>query len=131
MPSDLKKKRDQKKKEALKAKGGAKKGVKPDDVVNGSGDVEKETATNGVAKNGTEEFQGMIFSVNKSLLLCSFQILYIISDELSEKLQNELLLGAEQRAVTGVRGIHPRSRDIKIDNLSITFHGTVLIEVKF
>jgi ATP-binding cassette subfamily F protein 2 len=42
-------------------------------------------------------------------------------------LEQEAKLSAEARACTGVLGIHPRSRDVKIDNLSITFHGCELI----
>jgi ATP-binding cassette subfamily F protein 2 len=36
-------------------------------------------------------------------------------------------LNAESRACTGVLSIHPRSRDIKIDGFSITFHGVELM----
>ncbi|MCL4128825.1 UNVERIFIED_CONTAM: hypothetical protein GTU68_017517 [Idotea baltica] len=37
-------------------------------------------------------------------------------------------LAAEARSCTGVLGVHPRSRDIKIDNFSITFHGTEMLQ---
>ena len=30
--------------------------------------------------------------------------------------------------MTGVLGVHPKSRDIKIDNMSITFHGCELLQ---
>ena len=42
-------------------------------------------------------------------------------------MEEEAKLSAEARAVTGVLGVHPKSRDIKIDNLSITFHGFELL----
>ena len=39
-----------------------------------------------------------------------------------------LNLAAEQRAVTGVLASHAESRDVHIMNLSITFHGVVLLD---
>lgn len=47
--------------------------------------------------------------------------------ELVKKLQKDMELNAEARACTGVLGVHPRSRDIKIDNFSITFHGVEIL----
>ena len=40
-------------------------------------------------------------------------------------------LAAEARACTGVLGIHPQARDIKIDNFSVTFYGAELLQVRF
>ena len=37
-------------------------------------------------------------------------------------------MAADARACTGVLGIHPMSRDIKIDNFSVTFHGSELLQ---
>ena len=37
-------------------------------------------------------------------------------------------LATEARACTGVLGIHPLARDIKIDNFSVTFYGTELLQ---
>ena len=37
-------------------------------------------------------------------------------------------LAAEARACTGVLGIHPMARDIKIDNFSVTFYGSELLQ---
>ena len=37
-------------------------------------------------------------------------------------------LAAEARACTGVLGIHPMARDIKIDNFSVTFYGANLLQ---
>ena len=41
-----------------------------------------------------------------------------------------LRLAAEARACTGVLGIHPQARDIKIDNFSVTFYGAELLQVR-
>ncbi|CAG0881227.1 unnamed protein product [Cyprideis torosa] len=110
MPSDAKKKREQKKKEALKSKGAPKKKGEENGATR-DGDGDKETANGSVKEtNGIEA------------------VLQEETDELAEKLHNELMLAAQKRAVTGVLGIHPRSRDIKIDNFSITFYGAVLLE---
>ena len=48
-------------------------------------------------------------------------------EELCKRLEEEAHMAAEARACTGVLGIHPMSRDIKIDNLSVTFHGVELL----
>ncbi|KAG1690679.1 ATP-binding cassette sub-family F member 2 [Nymphon striatum] len=63
---------------------------------------ENGTETNGIAQNGEV-------------------------DEITRKLELELDLNAKARACTGVLGVHPMSRDIKIDNFSVTFHGTELL----
>lgn len=49
-------------------------------------------------------------------------------DEVADELASALQLAAANRAVTGSFGLHPRSRDIKIDNFSITFHGCELLQ---
>jgi ATP-binding cassette subfamily F protein 2 len=97
MPSDNKKKRDAKKKELAKARD-QKKIVKPSE----NGDNEENIA-NGNSLPITEE------------------------EELVMKLEKDMDLNAESRACTGVLSIHPRSRDIKIDGFSITFHGAELM----
>jgi ATP-binding cassette subfamily F protein 2 len=51
----------------------------------------------------------------------------LFSEELCRRLDEEASLAAEARACTGVLGIHPMSRDIKIDNFSVTFHGVELL----
>lgn len=93
MPSDSKKKAEQRKKDARKQKvtGAVKKDEK---AVNG----------NGVAKELTEE------------------------EELCAKLEEEARINAEARSVTGTLAVHPRSRDIKIENFSITFFGSELLQ---
>lgn len=96
MPSDSKKKADQRKKDARNKK------------VNGTttGAVKKETenGTNGVAKELTEE------------------------ETLCAKLEEEARISAEARSCTGTLAVHPRSRDIKIENFSITFFGSELLQ---
>ncbi|KAI1303150.1 ATP-binding cassette sub-family F member 2 [Halotydeus destructor] len=92
MPSDAKKKRDQKKKEQAKSRAT---GIP---VANG----DTNGHTNGDADDGvplTEE------------------------ELIVQKLEKEMDINAEHRAVTGSLAIHPRSRDIKIENFSVTFHG--------
>ncbi|KZS20844.1 ATP-binding cassette sub-family F member 2 [Daphnia magna] len=49
-------------------------------------------------------------------------------EALCKKLEEDAKIAAEARAVTGVLGVHPKSRDIKIDNLSITFYGFELLQ---
>lgn len=44
-------------------------------------------------------------------------------EKLVRRLERDLDLNAKARAVTGVLGVSPKSRDIKIDNFSIMFHG--------
>lgn len=95
MPSDSKKKADQRKKDARNKK------------VNGTttGAVKKEeNGTNGVAKEMTEE------------------------ETLCAKLEEEARINSEARSCTGTLAVHPRSRDIKIENFSITFFGSELLQ---
>jgi len=109
MPSEHEKKRAKAKKEAAKAKGG-KKNDKPKAEQNGSAEKSKETTpeVNGTAVNG-----------NANLTY---------EEELCLKLEEEARLATEARACTGVLGIHPMARDIKIDNFSVTFYGSELLQ---
>lgn len=50
-----------------------------------------------------------------------------LAEELCARLEREAMLAAEARACTGVLAVHPMSRDIKIDNFSVTFHGAELL----
>jgi len=121
MPSDQKKKRDQKKKEAAKkrevkkpttngetegAENGSVEGNDSGEEVNG---VEGD-AVNGVVNgvNGTDKKENGV--VNG--IAAEVEQLYLCSD---------------RRAVTGVLGSHPDSRDIQLLQLSITFHGVELL----
>lgn len=105
MPSDSKKREQQKKKEALKAKGGKKGGkggednVKESSPVNGTIEI-----TNGHQKELTAE------------------------EELCLKLEAEARMNSEARSCTGSLAVHPRSRDIKLDNFSVTFYGNELLQ---
>merc|ERR1719391_1846068 len=49
-------------------------------------------------------------------------------EELVMALEEESRMATEARACTGVLGIHPMARDIKIDNFSVTFYGTELLQ---
>merc|ERR1711962_1482736 len=53
----------------------------------------------------------------------------LTSEELLvQALEDEARLATEARACTGVLGIHPLARDIKIDNFSVTFYGAELLQ---
>jgi len=112
MPSDYAKKKAAKKKEAAKAKGGKK--------------VTKETESGEATPNGTSGTatpqlrENGVTSENKNGVTT-------YEEELCKRLEDEAKLAADARACTGVLGIHPMSRDIKIDNFSITFHGAELL----
>lgn len=99
MPSDSKKKRDQKKKEVAKQR------VQPKKTQLKSEDAEK-------CENGVEKSNGVTTEE---------------VDALTDYLDKEMELNANARACTGVLAVHPRSRDIKIENFSITFHGTEIL----
>lgn len=99
MPSDAKKKRDQKKKEA--AKRGKK---KPTENGVENGEDGDEAQTNGDTMNGATNG---VHEVTKEM--------------------EDMDLKAKHRSVTGVLASHPDSRDVHIHNLSLTFHGAELI----
>jgi ATP-binding cassette subfamily F protein 2 len=113
MPSDYQKKKLAKKKEAAKQKGGK----KPT-----ANDVEENGDSNGT--NG--EITDKLGLVNGSKENSSEKTTY--EEELCARLENEARLASEARACTGVLGIHPMSKDIKMDNFSVTFHGAELIQ---
>jgi len=113
MPSDYAKKKAAKKKEAVKVKGGKK--------------VNKETESgeatpNGVSGTATPQLVEENGSSEKTNGISS-----TYEEELCKRLDAEAVLAAEARACTGNLGIHPMSRDIKITNLSVTFHGVELL----
>nr|CAD7427583.1 unnamed protein product [Timema monikensis] len=111
MPSDAKKKQQQKKKEAAKARQTGRKplGIKSEDV---SVDKEQSPTLDSYELNGYEE-NGEDISQEEALC---------------RKLESDAKLNAEARACTGSLAVHPRSRDIKIDMLSISFHGHELLQ---
>jgi len=108
MPSDYQKKKMAKKKEAAKIKGGKK--PQAESKENGV-DAENGTSTP-PETNGTSEQQENL----------------TYEEELCRRLEEEARLASEARACTGVLAIHPMSRDIKIDNVSVTFHGVELLQ---
>jgi len=110
MPSDHAKKKAAKKKEAAKMKGGKK-------AENVAADLEKVAAKEKSPSNGVENGNGV--EKNKELTA---------EEELCRLMDEEAFMAAEARACTGVLGIHPMSRDIKIDNFSVTFHGAELLQ---
>lgn len=104
MPSDSKKKRDAKRKEALKNKSNAPSTAQSTKDGNSTKSEPKENGlTNGAPVEMTEEE-----------LLCA-------------KLEEDARISSEARAVTGVWAAHAKSRDIKIDNFSVTFYGAELL----
>jgi len=118
MPSDHAKKRAAKKKEMAKGKRkGATKAEEPEAeevALNGdSPKVDEEAKTNGHT-NGESNGAATLEATEE--------------EELCRRLDEEARLAANARACTGVLGIHPMSRDIKIDNFSVTFHGAEMLQ---
>jgi len=118
MPSDHAKKRAAKKKEMAKGKRkGATKAEEPEAeevALNGdSPKVDEEAKTNGHT-NGEANGAATLEATEE--------------EELCRRLDEEARLAANARACTGVLGIHPLSRDIKIDNFSVTFHGAEMLQ---
>ena len=114
MPSKYEKERQKAKKEAAKKKGGKK--ADPA-ATNGSEEADTKAASNGASKEGTPAAGA---AANGATLT--------YEEELCQKLEDEARLAAEARACTGVLGIHPMARDIKIDNFSVTFYGANLLQ---
>jgi len=108
MPSAHEKARLAKKKEAAKKKGGKKAvdEVKEDDSKEG-------TPVAGTPKLGTNGVDLSSLTSEEKLVMA---------------LEEESRMATEARACTGVLGIHPLARDIKIDNFSVTFYGAELLQ---
>lgn len=136
MPSDSKKREQQRKKDAQK-----KRNQKIPTVTSNTTNDEKPTngTTNGVATNGapvelTEEGrQSICFffyrnnnNMNTMKIIHSKKLFYL--EILCAKLEMEARINAEARACTGSLAVHPRSRDIKIANFSITFFGSEMLQ---
>lgn len=49
-------------------------------------------------------------------------------EELCAKLEMEARINSEARSCTGTFALHPRSRDIKLSNFSITFFGSEMLQ---
>jgi len=115
MPSDYAKKKAAKKKEAVKVAKGGKKANK---------ELESGEATpNGASGTATPQ----LLEENGTSSGKTNGISSTYEEELCKRLDAEARLAAEARACTGNLGIHPLSRDIKITNLSVTFHGVELL----
>jgi len=115
MPSDYAKKKAAKKKEAVKVAKGGKKVNK---------ELESGEATpNGASGTATPQ----LLEENGTSSGKTNGISSTYEEELCKRLDAEAVLAAEARACTGNLGIHPMSRDIKITNLSVTFHGVELL----
>ncbi|XP_013390945.1 ATP-binding cassette sub-family F member 2 [Lingula anatina] len=112
MPSDAKKKRDAKKKEAAKQRGQK----KPTKTENGVAE-ENVVEENGIPKqNGAGEASGEAKQNGTD----------VVDANLAAEFDG-LDLAAKFRACTGVLASHPDSRDIKLDQLTITFHGAEIL----
>lgn len=105
MPSDAKKKQQQKKKDAAKAR---QCGKKPGSIQSKAEDCKDFSPAPGDVRNGNEP-------ISEEEALC-------------QKLAADARLNAEARSCTGTLSSHPRSRDIKISTFSITFHGCELFQ---
>lgn len=99
MPSDAKKRDAQRKKDARNKK-----------IAQVSTTTKKPT-TNGTT-NGCAEVER---EMTEEEILCA-------------KLEEEARISAEARSCTGSLAVHPRSRDVKIANFSITFFGSELLQ---
>lgn len=66
--------------------------------------------------------------LNTRYIYMNLIVFFFILELLCKKLEADAKLNAEARACTGSLASHPRSRDIKIDNLSISFHGCELLQ---
>ncbi|KAG8039893.1 hypothetical protein G9C98_000622 [Cotesia typhae] len=106
MPSDAKKKQQAKKKEAAKARQTGK----------------KPASTNPTKEDGKEQINASANDENETNGVLSAE------EALCLKLESDARLNAEARACTGSLASHPRSRDIKVSNFSITFHGCELLQ---
>lgn len=58
----------------------------------------------------------------------AFHVIIVFTEALCAKLEADARLNAEARSCTGSLAVHPRSRDIKIENFSVTFHGCELMQ---
>jgi len=107
MPSDQKKLREQKKKDAARQKHLNAKKAEEEAANETTNDTTNGKVLNG---NSTPDDSSLTYE-----------------EKLVQRLENELKLAAEARSSTGTLGIHPPSRDIKIDNGAITFHGAEVL----
>lgn len=55
-------------------------------------------------------------------------VFFNVIEALCAKLESDARLNADARACTGSLAVHPKSRDVKIDTFSITFHGCEMLQ---
>jgi ATP-binding cassette subfamily F protein 2 len=119
MPSDAKKKREAKKKEAAKSR----LTKKPNAA--GNDQVDEEIEENGVEQNENVEnghMNGTTSSVPATEDATGKDVHNLASQFERVELEN-----AQHRSCTGVLASHPRSRDLKVDSFTVTFHGAEIV----
>ena len=133
MPSKYEKERLKAKKEAAKQKGGKKASTAASEEANGNATNGSAGTSNGASKEATPAVDnGVPLTYEEELCrkleeeARSVIIILIFCIKLNVCLLPRL--AAEARACTGVLGIHPMARDIKIDNFSVTFYGANLLQ---
>ncbi|XP_050388520.2 ATP-binding cassette sub-family F member 2 [Patella vulgata] len=117
MPSDNKKKRDARKKEAAKSRLLKFGGAEPEAEVKENGE-ENGNVENGVQENGVngKEVNGKDVKNNGAQEI-----------EKATKGMDDLAMAAKFRSCTGNLTSHALSRDIHLDHLSMRFHGAELL----
>jgi ATP-binding cassette subfamily F protein 2 len=119
MPSDAKKKRDAKKKEAAKART-TKRPANASDQTGDEVDEDgvEETTTNGCADESSSNCNGDTAKPDTGI---------VDESNLASQFERVELESAQYRSCTGVLASHPRSRDLKIDSFTVTFHGAEIV----
>ncbi|XKL67897.1 hypothetical protein PGB90_003388 [Kerria lacca] len=115
MPSEAKKKQQQKKKEAAKARQQGSTANKPTTAAKSVKLIDNKKTNIGSGENSQNGVNGNENRILAEELIC-------------KKLEEDMKLNAEARSCTGSLALHPRSRDIKFANFSITFHGCELVQ---
>jgi len=114
MPSDAKKKREAKKKEAAKARTSKRPNAAADDPEEDDVD-QTETPENGEANEPSSACNGVEKPTDNGV------------KHLANQFERVELENAQFRSCTGVLASHPRSRDMKIDSFTVTFHGAEIV----
>lgn len=115
MPSDAKKKRDAKKKEAAKART-----TKRPTAAADADDVDED---------GVEQPEVNGCADESSSVACNGEVVKVENGvtELAAQFERVELEMAQYRSCTGVLASHPRSRDLKVDSFTVTFHGAEIV----
>jgi ATP-binding cassette subfamily F protein 2 len=115
MPSDAKKKRDAKKKEEAKKRTTGNKKTDKEIVQNGN---VPDDAENGL-ENGSDDGEP---NENENQMRHNDSVVNLASQLDAVELEN-----AKARSCTGVLTSHPRSKDVKIDGVTLTFYGSEIL----